>query len=439
MPLPKAISVPSQYQDSVQQLQRRQAIANMLSQQGSAPIETRTSGTGAYPVAVRTSPLEVISKLASTYAANRINNDVDQRYSQIAQQMGAEQGAAAQDLENSVPADEVGAEALNRIRNAPDNALINPVSDRASALMRATNAGIDPSVIAALTKKPEGYNLSAGQTRFDARNQPIASVAEKTPEDFVDYVDAGDKRNPVSHRTGAPIAGLPAMQKGMTPAGAAADAKRSVGFSDDASALLASLASKGISLPAGMRSKDQQVSTLNGLLAKYPGMAPDDIAEKIAGGQITFGAAKKETQIAAGQAGKVAVAANELKTFGDQVLEASAAVPRGNFIPLSKLLQMKDSSISDPALLRFKAKMQALNSAYDQLAARGGTDQDKRAHIHELFQTAAGPEAVQALVQALREESDGALAAAAKAQEYHPAGSAAGAPGDDALLKKWGG
>jgi hypothetical protein len=215
-------------------------------------------------------------------------------------------------------------------------------------------------------------------------------------------------------------------------------------FTAEAGDLLASLAAKGVSLPAGMRSKEQQISTINGLIRKFPGMTADEIADGVATGQINFGAAKKEITVAAGQAGKVSVAANELKTFGDQVLEASAAVPRGNFIPVGKLLQMADSSISDPALLRFKAKMQALNSAYDQLAARGGTDAEKRAHIHELFQTAAGPEAVQALVQALREESDGALAAAAKAQEYHPPSNTpkggAAVPKDIAdLLKKHGG
>ena len=56
--------------------------------------------------------------------------------------------------------------------------------------------------------------------------------------------------------------------------------------------------------------------------------------------------------------------------------------------------------------------MQALENAYNQLAARSGTDVDKRQHIHELFNTANGPEAVEALVRSLKEEAAGARDAA---------------------------
>jgi hypothetical protein len=191
----------------------------------------------------------------------------------------------------------------------------------------------------------------------------------------VEWKDVGDKLMPVDSITGQAVPGLQPMAKKDTPAGAR------VSFSGQRSDLLAALASKGVSLPAGLRSQSQMAATIDGLLAKYPQNTPDEIADRIATGQIDFGAAKKETQISAGQAGKVAVAVNELSTFGDQVLEASKAVPRGSFIPLNKLMQMTDAQISDPALINYKVKMQSLNNAYDTLAARGGTDADKRAHI----------------------------------------------------------
>lgn len=218
-------------------------------------------------------------------------------------------------------------------------------------------------------------------------------------------------------------------------------------FTGDAGDLLASLAAKGVSLPAGMRSKEQQISTLNGLMRKYPNMSPDEIADNIATGQIGFGAAKKEITVAAAQAGRVSIAANELETFGSQVLDASKDLPRGSSMTINGLMQLGEKEISDPQLLRLRVKLQALNSAYDQLAARGGTDADKRAHIHELFNVRLSDAGIHTLVQALNEESDGAKAAAAKAQEYHPPANApAGRTPDSstppdiaALLKKHGG
>lgn len=214
-----------------------------------------------------------------------------------------------------------------------------------------------------------------------------------------------------------------------------------VSFTPDEGALMAALAENGISLPAGLRSREQMKSTFEGLLARNPGNSPDEIAQKIATGQINFGAEKKETTVAAGQAGRVAVAVQELHTFGDQVLDASNAIPRGSFIPVNRLIQMSDQQLSDPALINLKVKMQALNNAYDQLAARGGTDAEKRAHISQLFNTAASPEGVASLVKAINDEAHAAEEAARKAtKRREPEGTSAGGVPDEiaALLKKHG-
>jgi hypothetical protein len=187
---------------------------------------------------------------------------------------------------------------------------------------------------------------------------------------------------------------------------------KAAGFSDTESDLLASLADKNVSLPAGLRSQAQIKSTVDGLLRKHPEMSADEIAEGIKSGKLKLAAETKGAQTAGTQIGKVALASNELDTFGDQTMEASKAVPRGKFVPYNQLKQMADSKISDPALLRFKTKMQALENAYNQLAARSGTDVDKRAHIHELFNSANSDEAVQTLVKSLKEEAVGARDAA---------------------------
>jgi hypothetical protein len=211
--------------------------------------------------------------------------------------------------------------------------------------------------------------------------------------------------------------------------------------------LAAALAIKNVSPPAGFRSQAQMSALFDGLLRKYPNDSVDDIAERIRVGKIDLAAVMKETQVAAAQVGKVELAGNELDTFGDQVLAASKAVPRGNFVPFGKLMQMSDSAISDPALINFKAKMQALNNAYDQLAAR----EFHLAHVHELFETATGEAGVQALVKAVKEEAKAADEAAKRtmkvkgsgdvAQQNDPKGGAGATdhPADiQAILHKYG-
>jgi len=189
-------------------------------------------------------------------------------------------------------------------------------------------------------------------------------------------------------------------------------AHKNAGFDDRESELLASLADRNVSLPAGLRSQQQIKATVDGLFAKHPDLTADQIADGIKSGKLKLAAETKGAQTAGTQIGKVALAVNELDTFGKQTLEASQDVPRGKFVPWNKLRLMADASISDPALLRFKAKMQALENAYNQLAARSGTDVDKRAHIHDLFNAANSKEATETLVKALNEEGAGAKEAA---------------------------
>lgn len=257
----------------------------------------------------------------------------------------------------------------------------------------------------------------------------------------------------VDKLTGKRTAGTDVV-KTITPESAATNARISAtsgatAFSDAEGSLMAALAERGISLPAGLRSRAQMKATFASLLSRNPDLSPDDIAEKIATGQININAERKETMTAAQVAGRVAVAVHELKTFGDLVKQASAAVPRGKFIPLNKLIQMTDQQLSDPALINLKVQMQSLNNAYDALAARGGTDAEKRAHIAQLFNTATSQEGVEALVKAVQAEGVAAEEAARAATKRRPhETSQAPGPGtgasdvpDDiaALLSKHGG
>ena len=143
---------------------------------------------------------------------------------------------------------------------------------------------------------------------------------------------------------------------------------------------------------------------------KQNGMSANDILAK----QQEVAGAAKEVQQAAIIASKVNYAEQEITRLAPKVLELSAKVPRSSFVPLNKLLQMKDSAISDPDLKRFKAFNQTLLNAYDMLGARGGSDVGKREANHQALVTSDSAEAYEAAVGAIVQE--GAISAEAGAE-----------------------
>lgn len=178
--------------------------------------------------------------------------------------------------------------------------------------------------------------------------------------------------------------------------------------------LLASLAVQGVSLPAGLRSKEQQHSLLAGLLRKYPELSTDELATKIHSGQISFGAEKKETTTAAALAGRTSVGENELIDFIPKALAANEKVPRGSFMPFNKLVQLGERNISDPDLKELYGRTQAILNAYDIVAARGGTDMEKRQHNRAMLETADSPETYARAAAVIADEAKIAKGAARK-------------------------
>ncbi len=201
------------------------------------------------------------------------------------------------------------------------------------------------------------------------------------------------------------------------------------GFTPQMSELMAELAMRGVTIPAGYRSRDQQIAAYSGAIATNPGKSMAEIADLIKIGQIEFGAQKKETTTAAGVAGRVAIAVNELETMGDLALAASAAVPRGSFMPISKLMQITDKNLSDPALRDLKIKTTSIMNAYDVMAARGGTDKEKRLDARNLLLSADSPEVYARAIKAFREEGAAAQLAAEKAMHVRPSTPPATASG----------
>lgn len=202
------------------------------------------------------------------------------------------------------------------------------------------------------------------------------------------------------------------------------------GFNDPAiQDLQAAISASGYSLPAGFRSQAQQLSLLHGLLRKYKGLAPDDIAHLLGSNAIDYKSITKATQTAATVVGKVEVANNELQAFVPIARDASALVDRGNFVPWNQLKQKGEAAISDPNLKRLYVATQSILNAYDMLAARGGTDQAKREHNRAILSSADSPEAYEAALDMIVREGQAAGQAArastkASAYQDHPATAA---------------
>lgn len=284
----------------------------------------------------------------------------------------------------------------------------NPgTADKAGNFYDAAGNKIVPETV---ERPAAAYNPQAAEERakLGAENIKPEVLTDKDGTNYLAYL--GPKGTVPSYTT---LQGRP-----YTPTSAARMASGGSGgeaFTPEMGGLMAALAESGVSLPAGLRSKSQQVELYKGILERNPGKTPDEIANLIKTGQIEFGAQKKETQTAAGQAGKVEVAQNELKEFIPLVEEASKKVPRTSFVPMNKLLNMTESQIGDPNLKQLKVYVTSVLNAYDALAARGGTDAKKREEAHSLITTADSPEALESALKAFSNEADAAHTAAVKA------------------------
>lgn len=115
--------------------------------------------------------------------------------------------------------------------------------------------------------------------------------------------------------------------------------------------------------------------------------------------------------------GKIAARVQEAQNFAIVAKDASAAVPRGQFLPYNKLQQATETQLSDPKLAKLKAATNSLINAY--AAAVGGgvpTVHDKEAAA-DMLSTAQSPEAYNAVVDQLILETEKALEAPGQVRE----------------------
>jgi hypothetical protein len=154
----------------------------------------------------------------------------------------------------------------------------------------------------------------------------------------------------------------------------------------------------------------QNPSSLRGLPKEYQQKVISWAAEMgITAADITSGQAARKFDLAAAQtaghrSGTMASIEATMPGLIDNALQVSNKVPRGNFVPMNKLLQMGDEMISDPNLKALKVATQAVASEFQQVIARGGTNVTALREAMQLLNTADSPQAYAAALKQVQKE-----------------------------------
>jgi hypothetical protein len=276
--------------------------------------------------------------------------------------------------------------------------------------------GMKPEQIQQLQQQPFNYDNArqavmqgkAGQQMFkDELERRRLEQQEKLRLETLDREKARDAETARHNRSTESIAAKNVSTKEKTAEGGF--------FTDGESQLLGALAEKNVNLPAGFRSKQQQKATLKAMIERNPDKSPDQIAQLVKDGKLQLTAETKEVEVAGRQAGRIQLAANEIEEFSKNVEDAIGKIDRNHWMPVNKLLNMADEQLQDPALRNLKVQINSVLNAADQLAARGGTDKDKRAELHRLLTAADSPEVVRAALNGFKQEAAAAKRAAAEA------------------------
>ena len=198
-----------------------------------------------------------------------------------------------------------------------------------------------------------------------------------------------------------------AMQRSNQMALAAATGRTgAANWSDKEHSLLAELALHNVNLPVGMRSQQQIHATLQGLLEARPNLTTAEIAQEIKDGKLALTAETAEARTAGTITGKVEFAISDIQEMSPLVLSASKKVPQKDFIPVNKLLvAYSEGIVQDPNQRQLAVYINSMLNAYDVLAARGGTDIEKRKAAHSLLLKADSPDSLKAGVDAFMDEA----------------------------------
>lgn len=154
-------------------------------------------------------------------------------------------------------------------------------------------------------------------------------------------------------------------------------------FSGESGDLMAALAERGVSLPAGFRSKEQQRSLLNGLISRHPDMNADQIADGIRSGQLGFTSDKTQASVLGRREAAILPVEKSITKPGGFLDQAEKAV---NDVDFSKLKaagafeNWKGDQLSDPNLTKYRAAVAELRAEYALVLSKGGQVTDAARH-----------------------------------------------------------
>lgn len=112
------------------------------------------------------------------------------------------------------------------------------------------------------------------------------------------------------------------------------------------------------------------------------------------------------------RAANISLAANEANSMIPIALDASAKVPRGDWMPWNRMVQAYQKGTSSPELASFVAATNSLVNAYVRAVSPTGVPTDSmREHAYEMLNSAQGPDAYKAVINTMKMEMQAALSA----------------------------
>lgn len=118
------------------------------------------------------------------------------------------------------------------------------------------------------------------------------------------------------------------------------------------------------------------------------------------------------------RAANISLAANEANNMIPIALEASAKVPRGEWMPWNKMVQAYQTGTSSPELARFVAATNSLVNSYVRAVSPSGVPTDSmREHAYSMLNSAQSPKAYEAVTSIMQDEMKAAMAAPAQVRK----------------------
>ena len=206
------------------------------------------------------------------------------------------------------------------------------------------------------------------------------------------------------------------------------------GASDRIRSLKAAIYAAGLALPSSRGSNIDQV--VQGLIDRNPTATDDEIVQGIRKNKLQIAGDTTAVRAAGTIAGRTGVALEEAGPFGNNVIESATALDRGSFVPVNKLLNMRDESIQNSALRQLKIDINEFMNTYDVVAGRGGSDKDKREVARNLLLASDSVETLEVAVARMQKIAAQAQGAATSFIERRAAGGAPPSGGSDTAPRK---